>query len=50
MRKLIKIFSHLLLPLFSITIYSQNLYSEKFEDCKTSSFCLDCGDSDGADL
>ncbi|MBC7642647.1 MAG: hypothetical protein H7174_09995 [Flavobacterium sp.] len=45
MRKLIKIFSHLILPLFSITIYSQNLYSEKFEDCKTSSFCLDCGDT-----
>ena len=39
-----KIFLILLFTLLSNSIYSQNLYPEKFEDCKSSSFCLDCGD------
>jgi ligand-binding sensor domain-containing protein len=32
--------------IFSITfIKAQNLYQEKFNDCKFSKFCLDCGDT-----
>lgn len=34
------------LLLFSIAISkAQNLYQEKFDDCKLSTFCLDCGDT-----
>jgi ligand-binding sensor domain-containing protein len=35
----------LILNIFSTSIYSQSLYSEKFENCKLSQFCLDCGDT-----
>jgi ligand-binding sensor domain-containing protein len=31
------------LIIISNTLYSQNLYPEKFEDCKLTTFCLDCG-------
>jgi ligand-binding sensor domain-containing protein len=35
-----------LIFMFSISIInSQNLYQEKFNDCKLSTFCLDCGDT-----
>ena len=36
----------LLLILLSFTFsYSQHLYSEKYDNCKLTSFCLDCGDT-----
>jgi hypothetical protein len=35
----------LLIYLTSTSIYSQSLYSEKFEDCKLSHFGLDCGET-----
>ncbi len=36
----------LLLILLSYTLsYSQHLYSEKYDNCKLTSFCLDCGDT-----
>jgi ligand-binding sensor domain-containing protein len=31
------------LSLFSTQLNAQSLYPEKFEDCKLSQFCLDCG-------
>lgn len=31
------------LSLFSVLLNAQSLYPEKFEDCKLSEFCLDCG-------
>ncbi len=35
-----------LILLFSVLILNaQNLYQEKFNDCKLSTFCLDCGDT-----
>jgi len=34
----------IVLTLFAKAILAQSLYPEKFEDCKLSSFCLDCGD------
>jgi len=37
------------LALFYDNVQSQNLYPEKFDDCKLSSFCLDCG-SEKAEL
>lgn len=36
----------LILILLSFTFsYSQHLYSEKYDNCKLTSFCLDCGDT-----
>lgn len=32
------------ITLFTKSLLAQGLYPEKFEDCKISSFCLDCGD------
>ena len=26
------------------TVFGQHLYPEKYDDCKLSSFCLDCGE------
>lgn len=40
-----KTITFLILIIFSTSIYSQSLYPEKFEDCKLSQFCLDCGDT-----
>ncbi len=40
MRKTIYIIA---LCLFSTLLKAQSLYPEKFEDCKLSEFCLDCG-------
>lgn len=40
-----KTISFLILIIFSTPIFSQSLYPEKFEDCKLSRFCLDCGDT-----
>jgi hypothetical protein len=39
-----KILIIIFLGIIANTLYSQSLYPEKFEDCKLSSFCLDCGD------
>lgn len=40
-----KILSFLLIFFFSISIYSQSLYSEKFENCNLSRFGLDGGET-----
>jgi ligand-binding sensor domain-containing protein len=37
--------SFLITMLTVIFSYSQNLYTEKFDNCITSHFCLDCGDT-----
>ncbi len=34
----------IVLTLFAKLVMAQSLYPEKFENCKLSSFCLDCGD------
>ncbi len=39
-----KILITIFLAINTITLYSQNLYPEKFDDCKLTAFCLDCGD------
>lgn len=41
MKKILFILS---LSLITNSLYAQSLYPEKFDDCKLSSFCLDCGE------
>jgi streptogramin lyase len=40
-----KILITIVLGIITSTLYAQSLYPEKFDDCKLTTFCLDCGDS-----
>lgn len=44
MKNTIKI---LLLSIFALPVYGQNLFPVKLDNCNTASFCLDCGDIKG---
>lgn len=40
-----KILFAIAISITAISLRAQSLYPEKFEDCKLSSFCVDCGES-----
>jgi len=41
---MIKVFFIFIFAFPSFLSFGQNLYTQKFDDCKLSEFCLDCGD------